>query len=71
MAGRHCLRIIAIDVPVAGWAERTLGLAIYYAFFEYPYVTAIMTLIVTVLIVWLIVRSVRRRGRAGESTSTP
>jgi len=62
---------VITDVPVAGWAERTLGLAIYYAFFEYPYVTAIMTLIVTVLIVWLIVRSVRRRGRAGESTSAP
>lgn len=61
---------VITDVPVAGWAERTLGLAIYYAFFEYPYVTAIGTLIVTALIVWLIVRTVRSRGRAGESTST-
>ena len=54
---------VITDVPVAGWAERTLGLAIYYAFFEYPYLTILAGLVLMVVVIWLVVRRVRARRR--------
>lgn len=53
---------VITDVPVPGWAERTLGLAIYYAFFEYPYLTILAGLVLLVVI-WIVVRRVRARRR--------
>lgn len=54
---------VITDVPVAGWAERTLGLAIYYAFFEYPYLTIVAVLVLMGVVIWLVVRRVRARRR--------
>lgn len=54
---------VITDVPVAGWAERTLGLAIYYAFFEYPYLTILAALVLIGVVIWLVVRRVRARRR--------
>ena len=54
---------VITDVPVAGWAERTLGLAIYYAFFEYPYLTIVAVLVLMGVVIWLAVRRVRARRR--------
>ena len=60
---------VITDVPVAGWVERTLGLAIHYAFVEYRYLTAIAALVVVGLIGWLIVTFVRNRREGGDDTS--
>lgn len=60
---------VITDVPVASWFERTLGLAVYYAFFEYPYLTAIAGLVVVGLIGWVIVRLIRNRRPTGGHKS--
>lgn len=60
---------VITDVPVAGWFERTLGLAIYYAFSEYRYLTAIAALVVVGFIGWLIVRFMRNRRPVGDGKS--
>lgn len=52
---------VITEVAEAGWFERTLGLAVYYAFFEYPYVTAIAAVAVLGLIIWFITHVVRKR----------
>lgn len=54
---------------MAGWLERTLALAIYYAFFEYPYLTAMAALAVASLIGWLIVRFIRNRRPMSDGKS--
>ena len=60
---------VITDVPVAGWVERTLGLAIYHAFVEYRYLAAIAALVVVGLIGRLIVRFVRNTRERGDDTS--
>jgi hypothetical protein len=52
---------VITEVAEPGWFERTLGLAIYYAFFEYPYLTAIASVVLFGLIIWVVIGIVRRR----------
>lgn len=59
---------VITEVAIPGWFERTLGIAIYYAFFEYPLVTAIVAVIVFGLIIWFIVRIIRRRRPMADGT---
>ena len=60
---------VITEVAIPGWFERTLGLAIYYAFFEYPLVTAIIALVLGGLIIWLVLRVIRNRRRMDDGTS--
>lgn len=60
---------VITEVAETGWFERTLGLAIYYAFFEYPYVTAIAAVIVIGLIIWFVIRTIGKRRRMDDGTS--
>lgn len=55
---------VITDVPTPGWFERTVGLAIYYAFFEFPVVTLVVVLGGVGLLMWWLVRAVRRRRRS-------
>lgn len=57
---------VITDVPTPGWFERTVGLAIYYAFFQFPAVTAIVLLSGVGLVVWWLTRAIRRARRAPE-----
>lgn len=54
---------VITEVAEAGWFDRTLGLAIYYAFFEYPYLTIVAVLVLIGVAIWIAVRRVRARRR--------
>jgi len=54
---------VITEVATPSWLERTLGTAIYVAFFHYPYVTALVALGVLIAVVTTLVR-VRRARRA-------
>lgn len=58
---------VITDVRTPGWFERTVGLAIYYAFFQFPLVTLIVFLGVVGALVWWIVRTVRRSRRSAPT----
>lgn len=52
---------VITDVAVPSWFERTLGMAIYLVFLQYPYVSAIIGVGVLIVAGLLLVRHLRRR----------
>lgn len=52
---------VIVDVAAASWWERALGLAIYYAIFQYPYITVLVIVIFVAVVVGLIMGWARRR----------
>lgn len=52
---------VITEVATPSWLERTLGTAIYIAFFEYPYVTALAALSILVGVIAMIIRARRAR----------
>ena len=55
---------VITDVAIPSWFERTLGLAIYFAFFQYPVVSVIVALGLVTLVSFLGFQLVRRRRHA-------
>ena len=52
---------VIVDVAAPSWWESALGLAIYYAIFQYPYITVLVVVIFVAVVVGLIMRWSRRR----------
>ncbi len=59
---------VITDVAIPGWFERTLGVAIYVVFFQYPYLSAIVGIGILVLVGFLL-RHYKQRRASGGATS--
>ncbi len=57
---------VITEVAIPGWFERTLGVAIYVAFFQYPYLSVITGIGMLVLIGFLLRRYRHRRAGGGS-----
>lgn len=53
---------VITEVATPSWLESVLGSAIYLLFFEYPYVTALVGLILVFVVVVIIIRLKRKRS---------